>query len=122
MSRATRYFGVTTNLSGTLGNGIIANSINHNNSVQVAEARDEKGKLLDLAPYSASHDISIDGLYVGEGVDVGTVITIGEKDYLVSTSNKTESNTEFQRSSVTAVCGDEDTVIHSLSEIQGDTV
>ena len=117
--RPTRYFGVTTDLSGNIGNGIIANSIQHSNTVDVAEARDEKGKLLDLAPYSKSSEISIDGLFVGTGVDVGSVVDIGGIDYLVSQSNKTESNTEFQQASVTARCGDDDTVVHSLSSIQG---
>lgn len=119
MSRPTRYFGITTDLSGSLGAGLIANSIQFSNTVDVAEARDEKGKLLDLAPYSKSSEISVDGLFVGTGVEVGSKITIGGKDYLISTSNKSESNTEFNTASVTARCGDTDTVIHALSSIQG---
>lgn len=121
MSRPTRIFGVTTDLSGTIGTGIIANSIGTNHTVDVAEARDEKGKLLDLAPYSQNEELTIDGLFVGTGVGVGTSVTIGGKDYLVSQSNKNESNTEFQTASVTCRGGDTDTVIHTLAEIQGDT-
>ena len=117
--RPTRYFGITTDLSGNLGTGLIANSIQYNHTVDVAEARDEKWKLLDLAPYSQNEEITVDGLYVGSGVEVGSVIAIGGKDYLISTSNKTESNTEFQSASVTARAGDADTVVHALSSIQG---
>ena len=118
MSRASRYFGITTDLSGSIGGGIIANNFQKNNTVDVAEARDEHGKLLDLAAYSQSTEITIDGLFVGSGVDVGTKVTIGGIDYLVSQSNKTEANTAFQTASVTARCGDADTVIHELSSIQ----
>ena len=118
-TRPTRYFGITTDLSGNLGTGLLANSIQYSHTVDVAEARDEKGKLLDLAPYSQNEEITVDGLYVGSGVGVGSVIKIGEKDYLIATVNKTESNTEFQQASVTARAGDSDTVVHALSAIQG---
>lgn len=117
-SRPTRYFGVTTDLSGSIGTGIIANSISRNNNVEVAEARDEKGGLLDLAPYSQGEELSIDGLFVGAGVDVGTVATIGGKDFLISNVTKNESNTAFQTASVTARGGDTFTDIHPLSAIQ----
>ena len=115
MSRPQRYFGIVEDLSGNLGQGLIANSYSENNSVSVAESRDEKGKLLDLAAYSENHEITVDGLYVGEGVKAGDKLTIGGKDYLISTSNKNESNTDFVRGSVTMRCGDEDTVIWPLS-------
>jgi hypothetical protein len=49
MSRPSRIFGITTDLSGNLDSGIIANSFNTTKSVETAEARDEKGKLLDIA-------------------------------------------------------------------------
>lgn len=118
MSRPSRYFGVTTDLSGNIGDGIIANNLNWTNNTEIAEARDEKGKLLDLATYSQNKEVQIDGLFVGTGVDVGTVVQIGGKDFLVSTSNHTESNTAFQTASVTARCGDDDTVLWPLSAVQ----
>lgn len=49
MSRASRYFGIIEDLSGNVGEGLIANSYTENNTVSTAEARDEKGKLLDIA-------------------------------------------------------------------------
>ena len=117
-SRPSRIFGVTTDLSGNIGTGIIANSLQWSNTVDVAQARDEKGKLLDLAPYSKNGEVTIDGLYVGSGVAVGSKVTIGSTDYLVSQSNHNENNTEFQTASVTCRYGDDDTVIHQLSSIQ----
>lgn len=116
--RPARIFGITTDLSGSIGDGLIANSVQYSNTTEVAEARDEKGGLLDLASYSKSGELTIDGLFVGDGVEVGTKITIGGKDYLVSQSNKSETNTAFQTGSVTARYGDDFTVIHPLSSIQ----
>ncbi len=116
--RPARIFGVTTDLSGSIGTGLIANSLQWSDTTEVAEARDEKGKLLDLASYSKSGEVSIDGLYVGTGVEVGSKVTIGGKDMLVSQSNHSETNTEFQTGSITARYGDDDTVIHPLSSIQ----
>ena len=98
---STRKFGVTSNL-GDLANGLIANSISFNNSVETAEARNVSGEIIDIAAYSKSTEVTIDGLFVGEGVDVGSSITIDGKDYLVTNSTKNESNTEFQTASVTA--------------------
>lgn len=74
--------------------------------------------LLDLAPYSQSEELTIDGLYVGTGTAVGSKVSIGGKDYLVSNSTKNESNTAFQTAQITARGGDENTVIHELSAIQ----
>ena len=118
MSRPSRIFGVTTDLSGSIGTGLIANSLSWSDTVDVAEARDEKGKLLDLAPYSKNGSVSIEGLYVGEGVQVGTVISVGGKDMLVSQNDHSERNTEFQQSTIQCRYGDDDTVIHALSSIQ----
>lgn len=118
-TRPSRIFGVTTDLSGTIGQGIIANSISTNNTVEIAEARDEKGMLLDLAAYSQNKEVSIEGLFVGSGPSVGETATIGSQDYLISNVTKNESNRAFQECSVTARGGDTDTVLHPLSEIQG---
>lgn len=115
--RPARIFGVTTTLSG-IADGIIANNFSKNQTVDVAEARDEHGVLLDLAPYSKNTEISIDGLFVGEGVDVGSAVEIGGLSGLVSNVTKTESNTAFQTASITVRQGDDITVIHTLDEIQ----
>ena len=120
-NRPARYFGITTDLSGSIGTGLIANGMQWNESVETAEARDEKGTLLDIAPYSKTGEVSINGLYVGTGVQVGTKVTIGGKDMLISQSNHSENNTEFQQGEITARYGDDDCVIHTLSGIQNGT-
>lgn len=116
-SRPARIFGVTTTLSG-IADGIIANSFSKNETVDTAEARDEHGVLLDLAPYSKNTELTIDGLFVGQGVEVGSAVEIGGLSGLVSNVTKNESNTEFQTASITVRQGDADTVIHTLTEIQ----
>lgn len=102
---SNRRFGVTSNVSG-LAAGIIVNNISHSDSTETAEARNEKGQLIDLAVYGGGDEISVDGLVVGNGVKAGTVVTISEggtqKNYLVTTTSKTESNTAFQTANFNA--------------------
>lgn len=116
-TRPARLFGITTTLSG-LGDGIIANSLTFNDTVETARAQDEKGKVLDIAAFTASKEVTIDGLFTATGVNAGDQITLGDRDYLIASVNKTESNTDFQRASVTAQGADVDTVIHPLSAVQ----
>ena len=48
-TRPKRYFGITSDLSGNIGAGLIANNVQWNNGIETAEARDERGALLDIA-------------------------------------------------------------------------
>lgn len=98
---SNRRFGVTSNVSG-LAAGIIVNNISHSDNTETAEARNEKGQLIDLAVYGGGDEISVDGLVVGNGVKAGTVVTIDGKNYLVTTTSKTESNTAFQTANFNA--------------------
>ena len=117
MSYSARTFGVTS-VSGAIGNGLIANSLSFTKSVESAEARNEKGQIIDIAAYSKSEEVSIDGVYTGSGVEPGTTVTIGDKSFLVTNSTKNESNTAFQEGSIQARTADNAT-LHTLSEIQG---
>lgn len=98
---STRKFGVYSDVSG-LSTGIIVNSIQHNYNSDTAEARDEKGRLIDLAAYGENEEITIDGLTTGSGVSNGSVIWIGSKGYLVTSTSQTENNTAFATQNVTA--------------------
>lgn len=113
MADAARTFGITSTLSG-LSDGLIANSISFNKSVETAEARNVTGEIIDIAAYSKSTEITVDGLFVGNGVEPGTTVTIGGADYLVTASTKTESNTDFQQGSITARTADNAT-LHPIS-------
>ena len=116
---AARKFGVTSDVSG-LAQGLIANSLTFNKDAESAEARNEKGEIIDIAAFSTAETVDVQGVYVGSGVEPGTIITIGEKQYLVTSSSKTENNTAFQEGSISCRTADKAT-LHPISEIQGDT-
>lgn len=112
MSESTRVFGVTSDVTGLAG-GLIANTISFTKNVETAEARNEKGQITDIAAYSKSEEISVNGVYVGSGIEPGTTVTIGSKTYLVTNSTKNESNTAFQEGSITARSADS-AVYHTI--------
>lgn len=109
-----RQFGIVTDMSDTLSAGILINSISFDESTQTAEALDTQGAVVDIAAYSRSTTISIDGLLdTTEGVELvkaGNKITIGDKDYLIESVSKQESNTDFCRVSLTARTSDNATI------------
>ena len=98
---SNRRFGVTSNVSG-LAAGIVVNSISHSDNTETAEARDEKGRVIDIAVYGGGDEISIDGLVKGDGITAGSIIKIGDKNYIVTTTGKNETNTAFQTASINA--------------------
>lgn len=98
-----RKFGVTSNLSG-LQEGIVVNSINHSFNTESAEARDQAGRIIDIAVYGKTEQISIDGLTTTEGSQVGAgdIIALDGKNYLVTSVSNNESNTAFETANVNA--------------------
>lgn len=116
--RPKRIFGVVTDLSGTIGQGLIANNYSKTVSVEQATATDEQGHKLDIKGVTQGTSVSIDGLYVGEGIKAGERITIGDQDFLVTSNQITEANNDFKKSSIQAEGGDPDyTVIWSLDDL-----
>lgn len=109
-----RIFGVTSDVSG-LSQGIIANSLNFNDSVETAEARNEKGEIIDIAAFSKGTTVDIQGVYTGTGVKAGQTITIGSDDFLVTSVSRTEANTAFQEASVSARRADSAT-LHPIDD------
>ena len=101
MAGSSRFFGIVSDVSG-LSAGCIVNNISHTEQTQTAQARNEKGKPIDIAVVSTGDEISIDGLTTGSGVKAGSVITVGGKNYLVTGTSKTENNVSFVTQSVTA--------------------
>lgn len=65
------------------------------------------GEVIDLASYSLRQNISINGLWAGAGIKAGTIATVGGKSVLITENTKTETNTDFQKGSITAVRADE---------------
>lgn len=98
-----RKFGVTSNLSG-LQEGIVVNSINHSFTTETAEARDQAGRIIDIAVYGKTEQIAIDGLMTTASgqVGAGDIISLGGKNYLVTSVSNNESNTAFETANVNA--------------------
>ena len=117
MSNSTRSFGIVTSLTG-LTAGICVNSLDTTESVDVAEARDEKGKITDLAGYSQRREITVTGVLdsaKGTLVTAGSKLTIGGKDYLVNSVQRRESNQGFCE--ITLGCtGADDALIYIVEE------
>ena len=101
MAGSSRLFGIVQDVSG-LSTGIIVNSINYTQNSETAEARNEKGKVIDIAVVTTGEQITVDGLATSGGVTVGSVITIGEKKYLITGASAAETNTTFKTQNVTA--------------------
>ena len=118
-----RQFGIVTdNMTGALAAGILINSISFDQSTETAECRDMQGAVVDIAAYSRSTSISVDGyLDTTENVELvkaGNKITIGGKDYLIQSVSKQESNTDFCRVSLSARTSDNAT-LHIINTGEG---
>lgn len=108
-----RKFGIITSVTG-LTAGIVVQSLTYNESAEVAEARNETGALTDMASYSRSTSLSISGLLdESDGVTLvkaGDKLTLDSKEYLIESVDKTESNTDFVRVSLSCRTADNVTI------------
>lgn len=99
-----RKFGIVTNVDGFTG--IQVNGISRTYNTETAEARNEKGQVIDIATYGNGEQITVDGLTTGTGVKPGSIVTLSmdgvTKNYLITAASETESNTAFKTQNVTA--------------------
>ena len=112
-----RQFGIISATSGVAG--IIITSFNRSSSSEVAEARNEQGKIIDLKAYSKGEKIQINGLLdtADFTFSAGDILTIGEKQYLIESAEITESNTGFAGVSVSARTADNTEIsVYSAAE------
>ncbi len=114
---STRHFGVLTDTSG-ISSGLIVTDMSISNTTDTAEARNEKGAVIDMASYSLRQNISINGTWVGGGIQAGTIATVGGKSVLVTENTKNETNSDFQKGSITAVRAD-DAELWDIATISG---
>lgn len=94
-----RKFGIITSVE-NLQAGIVVNSITRNESAEIAEARNEKGQITDLAAYSRAESISVQGVIddaKGTIVKAGSKLTLDTVDYIVESVDKPETNTGLLR-------------------------
>ena len=104
----TRQFGIITDVSGITG-GIMINSLDFNEQVETAEARNEKGAITDIAGYSNSKTVSIQGVMdtaKGSVATAGSTLTFGGKTWLIDSVAKREANTQFVSLTITARTAD----------------
>lgn len=95
-----RKFGIVTTVDGFTG--IKVNSISRTYNTETAEARNEKGQVIDIATYGNGEEITVDGLTTGNGVKPGAIVKLGAKNYLITAASESESNTAFVTQNVTA--------------------
>lgn len=104
----TRKWGIITDVSNITG-GILINSLSFEDSAQTAEARDDKGRVVDLAAYSRQQSVTIQGLMdtaKGTLATAGSKLTLDGKDWIIESVSKQESNQDFVRLTVTAKTSD----------------
>lgn len=104
----TRKFGIVTDVSGITA-GIMINSLDFNETVETAQARDEQGRIVDIAAYSNSKTVSIQGLMdtaKGSVATAGSIITLDGKQWLIDSVAKRESNTGFVELTISARTAD----------------
>ena len=101
-----RQFGIITTTSGIAS--IVVTSFSTSHSAEIAEARDEEGKVTDLKAYSRGVSVSVRGyLDASEvSIDAGDVLSLNGKDYLVESVNVSETNTNFVEVDFTARTAD----------------
>ena len=104
----TRKFGIITNIQGLSG-GICVNSLSYSQTAEIAEARNEKGQITDYAAFSKSKTLSLTGVMdtaKGELATAGSKITIDEKDWIIDTVSKNETNNTFVEVTISAKTAD----------------
>lgn len=89
-------FGVTS----TGGYGVL-NSVTTTQTAEVAEARNELGKVTNQQAYSKTAEVQFDGVYNGESIVAGASITIAGVTGILTSVSKTETNNDYQKVSGT---------------------
>lgn len=96
-----RQFGVITTSAGV--SSIVIQSLQIGNSVETAQAMDENGNITDINGYGKKNSVTIKGLVDGSvTAAAGDNITVGSDTYIITSFQKSESNTGYAEVDVTA--------------------
>ena len=106
----------------------VVQSCGVNTSQENAEARDEQGKVIELRSYSQSDELSIEALITSGKTPpkAGEKVTISAEkgnlagDYLCTGSNVTQSNTDYQKVSITLQKKDSAAIVPASSPSAGE--
>jgi len=93
-------FGVTAT-----GTGLMCTNFSTNHAADEATAKDESGITKAVEVYDKREEVSFDG-YIKTGYtipSVGDEITLGGIAYVIRTIAHTQTNTDFQKCSITCV-------------------
>lgn len=104
----TRQFGIITSLEGLQG-GIMVNSLDFNETSEIAQARNETGAITDLVGFSKRTTVSVTGVMdtaKGQLASAGSKITLGGQDYIIDSVSKRETNTGFVELTISAQTAD----------------
>lgn len=105
---ANTKFGIVTSIQG-LTAGITVNGLDFSETVETAEARNEKGQIIDMVGFSNRKTVNINGVMQQTASQIaaaGSTISLDGKTWLISDVSKTESNTDFVQVSITATTAD----------------
>lgn len=117
MAATTRKWGIITDVSNITG-GILINSLSFDDSTQTATATDTLGRVCDIAAYSRSQSVTIQGLMdtaKGSLATAGSKLTLDGKDWIIESVSRQQSNQDFVRLTVTAKTSD-NAIITIISE------
>ncbi|GEM_PF-4054117 len=114
VSGGTSTFGVFTSVSG-VSSICKLNNLKYNESVDVAEKRDENGKVVEKKAYSRKVSVNGDGtlstaVLTPSDVRAGKSITLDSVAYMLTSVEVSESNTDFAKFSFTAESADGGTI------------
>ena len=106
----------------------VVQSCGVNTSQENAEARDEQGKVIELRSYSQSDELSIEALITSGKTPpkAGEKVTISAEkgnlagDYLCTSSKVTQSNTDYQKVSITLQKKDSAAIVPASSPSAGE--
>lgn len=106
-----RLFGIISDKTG-IPSALIVNNLNRSQAAQIAEARDENGKVIQQQAYSIQKSVNLNGITTAaDPIDAGKQITIAGENYLIDQAAQNESNTAFVDVSISAVHSDEAAIV-----------
>ena len=99
-------FGIITTLTGT--EDIIIQSINKKTSAEIAEARDESGRVIELKAYSQGKSVDIRALLNADKIqtEAGQTLTVEGQEYIIESTDQAENNTGWVEVSLSARTAD----------------
>jgi len=109
-----RQFGILTTVSGLSG-VMVLNNVTYSETVEIAEARDESGKVTNRKAYSKTTTVKGDGVLdtttvPATAISGGETITIDSKSFLIESADFTQVNTDYAKGSFTATRKDDETL------------